>query len=146
MPAGDGRGGARDALLLLAGFVLIGLALYAPVMNAGWLSDDLSVIAGNPYVQELSLANLRVVADPYGAATAYAFNYSPVHLLLHAVTLPPSGGAGGSASASSITSRTRTPSASRTRKICFCPGQLTLPLESFITGITRSPSRRSTSL
>ncbi len=96
MPAGDRpgarRGGPRDALLLLAGFVLIALALYAPIMNAGWLSDDLSVIAGNPYVQELSLENLGVVLDPYGAATAYAFNYSPVHLLLHAVNIQLFGG------------------------------------------------------
>lgn len=79
-----GLGSFRAVLLWLA-FSGLAWNLYAPVMQGGFVSDDWVVIVTNPYVQDLSVENVAAIVDPYGPPVAYAMNYSPVHLLFHAV-------------------------------------------------------------
>ena len=72
---------------LFAGYLALALVLYHGVLDAGFISDDWQVIVHNPYVQELSLENLVAMFDPFGPSILYAMNYSPVHLLVHAVQI-----------------------------------------------------------
>jgi len=75
---------ARWAGLYLA-FAVLALVAYAPALHGEFLSDDVGYVLSNPYIQDLSLENVWVILDPFGAAAAYTANYAPVHLLLHAV-------------------------------------------------------------
>ena len=72
-------------LALFPAFALVALFVYRGAMDGPFLSDDVPYITGNRYVQELSLENLTVILDPVGRAIPLTANYSPVHLLLHAV-------------------------------------------------------------
>jgi hypothetical protein len=66
---------------LLAVFALASLWILGPARNGEFLSDDLPNVLYNPYVQELSLANLWAILDPRGEPAANTFNYAPVHML-----------------------------------------------------------------
>lgn len=74
----------RLALVGLA-FALLALAVYAPALVGPFVSDDLHYVATNPYVHELSAHNLLEILHPAGTATVFVVNYTPVHLLLHAL-------------------------------------------------------------
>ncbi len=87
-PSGGGETNPESGLVwlaLLLAFLGIALRLYQPVMNGDFVSDDLQVVVTNPYVQELSVENVLEILHPYAPPVAYAMNYSPVHLLAHAV-------------------------------------------------------------
>ena len=74
---------ALAAVYLAAAFLV-----YRPALDGRFLSDDIPVLVVNPYVQELSLENTRAILDPFGAPVAYTLNWSPLHLLAHAVQVP----------------------------------------------------------
>ncbi len=71
--------------LLAGAFVAVALALAWPSIRGEFLSDDHLYIVGNPWIQELSLANARVLLDPWGPAASQTLNYAPVHLFVHAL-------------------------------------------------------------
>jgi hypothetical protein len=73
-------------LALFLGFAAIDLLLLRDALHGPFLSDDLGYVVHNPYVAALSMENLRAIFDPWSPAQVYAVgNYSPVHLLLHAL-------------------------------------------------------------
>lgn len=85
-PRGAGGGMNRQRqLALYACFVGLALVVYAPALRGSFLSDDGLYLRMNPYVQALTLENVRTILDPSGAATAHVANYSPVFLLVLAV-------------------------------------------------------------
>ena len=71
--------------LTFAAFVGLGLVVYAPALRGPFVSDDLYYVATNPYVHALSLENLRAILDPASPASIFVNNYTPLHLLLHAL-------------------------------------------------------------
>ncbi len=75
----------RELAILYLVFAALALVVYSPSLRGEFLSDDAGYIATNPYVQALTLENLRVLFDPFGPAAAYIANYAPFHLLFHAV-------------------------------------------------------------
>lgn len=81
----EGELGWRRALLLLAVMLVASYVVYGPVMHGEFASDDIVTIVENPYVQELSAENLRVILDPKGPGILWGMNYAPVHLVVHAV-------------------------------------------------------------
>jgi hypothetical protein len=73
----------RSAWLpVFAGFALLCLAIYRDACEGPFVSDDLGYLVTHPYTDELSLAKLGAVFDPFGPAKHYTANYAPVHLLL----------------------------------------------------------------
>ncbi len=80
-PASDAGFAALLALL----FAVLALWIYGPALSGPFVSDDHHYVATNPYIQELSWENLRAIADPAGDASVFVVNYTPVHLLLHAL-------------------------------------------------------------
>ena len=66
-------------------FAGVSLFVYRGAIGGPFLSDDVPYIAANPYVQGLSAENLAAILDPTGPTIPLAANYSPVHLLLHAL-------------------------------------------------------------
>lgn len=86
-PPTHARPGLVPALLLFALlaplFVGIALLSYRPALAGPYVSDDWEVVRANPYVHDLSAANLRAIADPRGAPAFLSMNYAPVHLLAH---------------------------------------------------------------
>lgn len=72
---------ARAAALLFAAFLAIGFFVCGPVLDGAFVSDDHPIIVDNPFVQALTLENVRAMFDPSGPAIVWAMNYSPVHLL-----------------------------------------------------------------
>jgi hypothetical protein len=70
---------------LCVGFTAASLLIAAPAFDGSFLSDDYIYIVNNAYVHGVSLENVRVLLDPWGAPTIYTLNYAPVHLLLHAL-------------------------------------------------------------
>ena len=76
---------AREVATLAALFAVLALAVYWPSLRGPFLSDDMFYVATNPYVHDLSTANLLAVLDPSSPATVFVDNYAPVHLLLHGV-------------------------------------------------------------
>jgi hypothetical protein len=71
--------------LLLAAFLGAALAVYRPALNGPFLSDDRHYVELNPYVHELSVENFLDILHPGGGAAVAVVNYTPVHLLLHAL-------------------------------------------------------------
>ena len=61
------------------------LAVYRPALHGSFVSDDIGYVLGNPWIHELSAANLVAILDPSGPAAKHTINYAPVHLLLHAL-------------------------------------------------------------
>ena len=77
--------GAPGVALLALIFAAFALVVYAPSLSGPFLSDDIPYITGNPYVHGVSAENLRAIFDPFGPVVQLAANYSPVHLLGHAI-------------------------------------------------------------
>lgn len=75
---------AAYAVLFVA-FLAVGLLVYRPALEGRFMSDDVPHLLMNPYVQELSLENVLAILHPFGPPVAYTANYSPVHLLVHAL-------------------------------------------------------------
>lgn len=74
------------ALLLYVALAVIALAVLRPALTGSFVSDDYGYIVANDYLRELSLENVRAFFDPGSQAQLYAVgNYSPIHLLLHAL-------------------------------------------------------------
>lgn len=72
----------RTAALALA-FLATSLAIYWPSLPGPFVSDDLAIIALNPYVQQPSLAHVLVLFDPRGDMALMSANWAPVHFLAH---------------------------------------------------------------
>ncbi len=84
-PAASSTQPAAGVLLLLfAAYLGTLLAVYARALEGPFVSDDIHYVAANPYVHGLSVENVLVILQPWGAATIAVVNYSPVQLLLHA--------------------------------------------------------------
>lgn len=66
-------------------FAAVGLAAYRPALDGAFLSDDEHYVAGNRYIQELSLPNLAELLDPRSPHSTLINNYAPVHALAYAV-------------------------------------------------------------
>lgn len=66
-------------------FTATALVVYGPALQGPFLSDDLHYVATNPYVHALTTENLRQIFDPRSPASIFVVNYTPVHLLLHAL-------------------------------------------------------------
>lgn len=79
-------GGLRALGLWLA-FSLAALAVHAPSLDGGWILDDGVTIVHDPFIQDLSLDDLREIWDPSGAALVHSMNYAPLHLMVHAAEL-----------------------------------------------------------
>jgi hypothetical protein len=76
--------GARSIPIVALAYGAVLFWIYAPALNGAFVSDDIGYVAGNPWIHELSLANLRAILDPTGPAAAHTANWAPLHLLLHA--------------------------------------------------------------
>ncbi len=74
-----------EACLLLAFFSAAAFILYGPALRGPFVSDDLHYVATNPYIHALTFENVRQILDPWSPASIFVVNYTPVHLLLHAV-------------------------------------------------------------
>jgi hypothetical protein len=72
----------RGTLLVMAAFLAVALALYAPALHGQPFSEDLLFLQ-SPYLRTWSAENLLAILDPRGAPSFLVFNYSPVHSLLH---------------------------------------------------------------
>jgi protein O-mannosyl-transferase len=83
MPAPPAAESARSGwtLGLAVAYAVVALWMLGPARGGEFLSDDLPNVLYNPYVQELSLANLKAILDPRGEPAALTFNYAPVHML-----------------------------------------------------------------
>lgn len=77
--------GTGEAAVLFAVFAATALLVYAPALRGPFVSDDLHYVATNPYIRALSLENVRQILDPWSPASIFVVNYTPVHLLLHAL-------------------------------------------------------------
>jgi hypothetical protein len=66
---------------LFAVYAVASILVLAPARGGDFVSDDLPNVVYNPYVQTLSLGNLRAILDPAGEPAANTFNYAPVHML-----------------------------------------------------------------
>jgi hypothetical protein len=72
-------------LWMFPAFALVALLVYRPAFNGPFVSDDVPYISANPYVKGISADNLVAILDPVGPTIPLTANYSPVHLLLHAL-------------------------------------------------------------
>jgi len=70
---------------LFLAFALVSLFVYRGAISGPFVSDDVPYITANPYVQGLSGDNIAAILDPTGPTIPLSANYSPVHLLLHAL-------------------------------------------------------------
>jgi len=71
--------------LIGAVFFAIALLVYEPAFDGPFVSDDNHYLKNNSYIHELSLENLRIILDPFGASTIAIVNYAPVQLMIHAL-------------------------------------------------------------
>ena len=73
-------------LLAFAGFAALDLVVFRGALHGPFISDDEGYIVANTYLRQLSMENLAAFFDPASPAQIHAVgNYSPVHLLLHAL-------------------------------------------------------------
>jgi len=73
-------------LLLFAAVTGGCLVVLREALDGPFISDDVGYIVANRYLRELSLENVVAFFDPWSPAQIYAVgNYSPIHLLLHAL-------------------------------------------------------------
>ena len=75
----------RRIAAVFASFLALALGVYAPALRGPFISDDLHYVATNPYVHALTLENVRAILGPWSPASIFVVNYTPVHLLLHAL-------------------------------------------------------------
>ncbi|MBW2267722.1 MAG: hypothetical protein JRH16_04020 [Deltaproteobacteria bacterium] len=86
--SGSGRTGWPRGwpLLLYAAFAVLSLSLLRGALEGRFVSDDGGYIVANLYLREINLENVTAFFDPASPAQLHAVgNYSPIHLLLHAV-------------------------------------------------------------
>ncbi len=83
--SGSSAGEAGSVALLFCGFLVVSLFVYGRVLQGPFVSDDLHYVRDNVYIHELSLENVVDILDPTGGAAVAVVNYTPIHLLLHAV-------------------------------------------------------------
>ncbi|MAE97394.1 MAG: hypothetical protein CL910_22320 [Deltaproteobacteria bacterium] len=70
-------------VLALAGvFSGLGLILFGPALQGGFVADDVGYVLNNPYVQTADWRHLLAALDPLGDAAYYVANYAPVHQLV----------------------------------------------------------------
>ncbi len=74
----------RGSIAFCVAFGLL-CVVYAPASRGPFLSDDLHYVSENPFVRTLSIPHLRAMLDPRSDLSAMVENWSPVHLLLHAL-------------------------------------------------------------
>jgi hypothetical protein len=73
-------------LAAFIGFAALDLVVFRGALHGPFISDDQGYIVANTYLRQLSMENLAAFFDPSSPAQIYAVgNYSPVHLLLHAL-------------------------------------------------------------
>jgi hypothetical protein len=72
------------SLLAAALFAGVAFAVYAPARDGPFLSDDLSYVSENPWVQD-PWTRPGAILRPDGEANVLVRNYAPVHLALHAL-------------------------------------------------------------
>ncbi len=72
-------------MALFAVFALVGLFIYGPALDGQFISDDNHYVAQNPYIQDLSAANVLAIWNPASVVTVVVENYAPVHLTLHGI-------------------------------------------------------------
>ncbi len=84
MSAPGRRSALAEAAAIFAVFTAVALVVYGPALRGPFVSDDLHYVATNPYVHTLTAESLRQIFDPWGQASVFVVNYTPVHLLLHA--------------------------------------------------------------
>ena len=76
----------RWPLACYAAFAVLALFVWRDALHGYFISDDGGYIVANTYLRELSLPNVAAFFDPRSPAQLHAVgNYSPVHLLLHAL-------------------------------------------------------------
>ncbi len=73
------------ALALGLVYLLLALAIYRPALDGPFISDDRMYLPENPWVQALTLENLKVLLDPAGPPARETQNWAPLHLLAHAL-------------------------------------------------------------
>jgi len=72
-----------EAVVLAMAFCGIALVVYEPSLRGPLLSDDIFVLAGHPYMEELSAENVKAILDPTADPVEVTANYAPLHLLAH---------------------------------------------------------------
>ncbi|MBW2267721.1 MAG: hypothetical protein JRH16_04015 [Deltaproteobacteria bacterium] len=77
--------GPAELALLFVACVGLALVLYRPALHGPFVSDDLHYVAQNRRVHDLSLENLKALADPRGAVAIDVVNYAPLQMLGHAL-------------------------------------------------------------
>ena len=78
----------RDAAMGIVAFLVLawaGLALFREALSGPFLSDDIGIVATNPYIRDLSWSSICAILDPWGAPALYSANWAPLHLLVHAL-------------------------------------------------------------
>ncbi len=68
---------------VLAGFVLLGVALYRGALTGPLISDDYGYLVSHPYLAAVTLEGLLDIWNPWGQARYFAANFAPVHLSAH---------------------------------------------------------------
>ncbi|HEX2483816.1 MAG TPA: hypothetical protein VHQ66_00855, partial [Myxococcota bacterium] len=58
--------GLRAYAALAVAFAALSAQVYAPALPGAFISDDLTYVALNPYVQAVSLRNVVAILDPLG--------------------------------------------------------------------------------
>jgi hypothetical protein len=66
-------------------FAVLGLLLYARVLDGAFVSDDSHYVLMNEYVHDLTLDNVLEIWSPTSEVTVLVENYAPVHLMLHSL-------------------------------------------------------------
>lgn len=73
----------RDTLLFFLLLAATSLAVYWPALGAPFVSDDLIYLPFNPWVQEISAANVWAMFDPASSNNHVTANYAPTQMLVH---------------------------------------------------------------
>ncbi len=72
-------------MVLFGAYLGVALILYGPALRGDFVSDDHHYVANNVFVHQLDFGSVVTLFEPLGPATHAVVNYTPVHLLLHAV-------------------------------------------------------------
>ncbi len=75
----------RDAAAVLLVLVALSLWIQLPALGGPLLSDDVVYLVERPYMEDLSLENLRLILDPRADPAVVTMNWAPLHLLAHVV-------------------------------------------------------------
>ncbi len=78
----------RSAAMWFVAFLILawaGLALFREALDGPFLSDDIGIVATNPYIRDLSWSRVGSLLNPWGAPALYSANWAPLHLLVHAL-------------------------------------------------------------